>query len=1047
MANRNVEHAVRIALLAASAASVGVYAQGAFAQENELEQIIVTGSRIPQPNLEGTSPVSVIGAQEVALQGVTQVEDLINNLPQAFADQGGNISNGATGTATVNLRNLGADRTLVLVNGRRLPVGTPAAGGGSAADLNQIPAPLIERVEVLTGGASAVYGSDAVAGVVNFIMKTDFEGVQFDANTSFYNHKNDNDVADVVKARGFDLPGKYIGSDGDTTALSLLLGSNFADGRGNATVFIGYRKVDALLQSERDYSSCALGSNANGFTCGGSSTSFPGRFFSNNADGSDIYGTNPLEDEGIPCGPYIDENGEPAVNNCFPNAPARPNAALQDILANNGFTIADANGATRPFTASDIYNYGPLNYYQRPDETYSFSSFAHYDINDSATIYTELSFHDNRTVAQIAPSGLFGLIADIDCNNNPLLSAQQVNELCTAPTTYVPELNPDGSINYNGVGQHVSAITDGIASTFILRRNIEGGGRQDDLRNTSYRGVVGVKGTILDNWNYDVSGQYGTVVFAEMYLNDFSRVRSARAMDVIADDDGNPVCRSVVDGSDPNCVPYNIWSLNGVTPEALAYLQTPGFQEGNTQQKVVTATMASDLGAYGIKTPWSNSGIGIALGAEYREESLTLRTDQAFSTGDLFGQGGPQGSVDGGYNLKDFFVETRIPIAEGLFMAEQLGLNASYRYSDYSTGVTTDTYGIGLDWAPISSLKLRGSYQRAVRAPNVKELFDPQNLGLYDNDADPCAGTAPTATLAQCANTGVTSEQYGTILDNPAGQYNALFGGNPDLDPETSDSYTVGFVFTPSFVDGLSVTIDYFNIKVEDVISTIPPTTTLRNCLDTGDPAFCNLISRDGLGTLWALPEAQIVATNANLATWETSGVDLDVNYAMEVGAYGSMTMNLIGTYLDEFLQEPLKDQGEYDCAGLYGSGTCGTPLPEWRHKARVTWSTPWNLDLSLQWRYIDSVLFEKTSDNPLLRGDGVVRSVDRELDAQNYIDVTGSYTFLEGYTFRMGVNNVTDEDPPLSAQVGSGFGNGNTFPQVYDAFGRYVFIGLTAKF
>jgi len=975
MANRKITRAVRTALIAASTGAVA-YIPAGFAQDQELEQIVVTGSRIPQPNIEGTSPVSVIGAQEVRLQGVTQVEDLINNLPQAFADQGGNISNGASGTATVNLRNLGADRTLVLVNGKRMPAGSPR--GPVAPDLNQIPAPLIERVEVLTGGASAIYGSDAVAGVVNFIMNDNFEGVQIDANYNFYNHDNGNDDANItpiVRARGFQTAPNFV-NDGASYELSMLMGSNFADDKGNATVFLGYRNIDALLQSERSYSACALGSSAAGFSCSGSTTAFPARIFDLNATGTPT------------------------------------------------FMVADEAGNLRPRVATDVYNYGPLNYYQRPDERYSVAAFAHYDVTDSARVYTELSFHDDRTVAQIAPSGLFGVSATISCDN-PLLSANAVDTLCTR----------------HGLG------TDDTFDTIVQRRNVEGGGRRDDIRHTSYRGVVGLKGDLFDDkWTYDVFGQYGTVVYQETYQNDFSIARSQRALDVVADADGNPVCRSALNGSDPNCVPYDIWSLGNVTPEALAYLQTPGFQRGDTAQTVVGASLASNLGDYGIQVPTASSGVGVAFGAEYRQESLTLETDSAFTTGDLAGQGGPTIGLDGKFNVTDLYAEVRVPLIDEMPFAYSLSLNGSYRYSDYSNPIdeTTDTYGVGLEWAPIQDLKFRGSYQRAVRAPNVIELFQAQGLGLYDNSEDPCAGVAPSRTLAECQRTGVTAAQYGNILDNAAGQYNQLLGGNLDLIPETSDSYTIGLVFVPTFMDGLSLTVDYFSIKVEDVIATLDPTVSLTQCLDSGDPLFCDLIQRDSLGTLWLLPEAQIVATNINLSTYETSGVDVTVDYVLPIGDFGSLNFNMIGTYLDSFEIENIPGLGVYDCAGLYGAG-CGTPLPEWRHKFRTSWMTPWNLDVSLTWRYMDGVTFTRASGEALL--EGPFNAVDEELDSQNYIDLAASWTVFESYTLTFGVNNVMDEDPPVSAQVGAGFGNGNTFPQVYDAFGRYVFMGLSAKF
>lgn len=997
MANRNIERAVRVALFAAGAAGAGVHAPATLAQEQEIEQIVVTGSRIPQPNIEGTSPISVIGSQEIALQGVTRVENLVNNLPQAFADQGGNISNGATGTATVNLRNLGAGRTLVLVNGRRLPPGSPRPGG-EPPDLNQIPSPLIERVEVLTGGASAVYGSDAVAGVVNFIMKDDFEGVQLDANVNSYSHTNDSNVARFVQDASYPLPGTHITSDGDGYQLSLLMGSNFADDRGNATFYVGYREDDALRQSERDYSACALGSTtgASGayeFACLGSSTS-------NNERISGLSGT------------VIGLTGGGATRRV---------------------TMDDTTGAIRPFSLAqggDLFNYAPYNYYQRPDERWSAAAFANYNLTESATVYGEFMFHDDRTNAVIAPSGMFGFTANTDCNN-PLLGAAWTNAICTS----------------QGL-----APTDSRTLIF-QRRNVEGGGRDDDIRHTSYQGVVGVKGAIGDAWNYDVFGSYGTVAYSEVYRNEFSITRSQRALDVITDPaTGQPACRAFVDGSDPDCVPYNIWATNGITQEMLGYVQVPGFQKGETLLKALGATFSSDLGKYGIQSPWAASGIGFAVGVDYNEYSIDLETDTAFSTGDLAGQGGPTIGVGGGYNILSYFAEARVPIVEDVFLADTLSLNLSYRYSDYSDPIddSTDTYGIGLDWGPIESFKLRGSYQRAVRAPSVSEIYTAPGLGLYDMDSDPCGGATPVATLEQCARTGVTAAQYGDIESSPAAQYNALFGGSLDLKPETADTYTLGFVFTPTFLDGFSLSVDYFDIKVEDAIALAPSPLVLSNCLLTGNPVTCGRIHRDSEGSLWFLEEARIDTLNENIGEITTSGVDLDVNYSTEIGAFGSLSFNLIGTYLDEFTQEPLPGLS-YDCVGLYGQTYCGTPVPEWRHKFRVSWTTPWNLDLSVAWRFIDDVSLDRTDteqfpDEALLGG-GIVVPAEKTLDAQDYIDFAAAYTFMESYTVRLGMNNILDTAPPVSSKVGAGFGNGNTYPQVYDALGRYMFLGLTAKF
>jgi len=950
--------------------------------DDKVDRIEVTGSRIPSANLESTSPITTIDAAAIKVDGLRSVENLLNNLPQVFAAQGSAISNGATGTATVNLRGLGATRTLVLVNGRRLPAGSPRT---YAADLNQVPAPLIKRVEILTGGAGAIYGSDAVAGVVNFIMNDKFEGVQFEANTSFYQHDQGDDTgtAAMIRARGisnaeqFRIPGN-ISSDGKINDFNLLLGSNFANGKGNATFFINYKKEDALLQSERDFSACSLGNATTatgtstfngitfgaGFRCGGSSTSFPGRF----------------------------------------------------IVAAGNRTVANAAGNTRAWVAAnDQYNFGPLNYFQRPSERYGFNASANYELA-AGKLYSEFSFHDDRTVAQIAPSGLFGLDASganaISCAN-PLLSADWRRDL--------------GCVG-----------TAGTAEAFILRRNVEGGGRQDDLRHTSYRMVVGFKGEFAKIWNYDVFAQDGKVVFQETYKNDFSFSRSILAMDVIRDAGGNIVCRS-----GPPCVPYNIWSAAGVTPAALNYLQTPGFQKGDTQQKVYGFNVNADLGEYGWKLPSAKNGIGVSFGYESRQERLVLDTDTAFSTGDLFGQGGPTIGLGGGFNVKEYFGEFRAPLIEGAQMAQLLSLNGSVRRSEYSSGPKATSFGLGLEWSPVKEIRARGSYQEAVRAPNVIDLFTAQGLGLYDLPADPC-GPARTATLAQCQNTGITAATYGNaFLDSPAGQYNALFGGNPVVKPEESKSHTLGAVFTVG--RNFSASIDYFNIEVTKVIGSAPPGTILAQCLATGSAAFCGLITRDRFGSLWALPSGQIRALNQNLGSLKTSGIDFSADYFYKLPAYGNLKVNFTGTLLKANKTEPIPGLGEYDCVGYHGAN-CGVPSPEWRHKLRTTWETPWNLDMALTWRHIGKAEQEGASSNALLRNTALAPA-DRTMAERNYFDLAASYALTKKIMLRAGINNLLDKDPPLSGLVGAGSGNGNTYPQVYDALGRRVFFNLSVKF
>ena len=313
---------------------------------------------------------------------------------------------------------------------------------------------------------------------------------------------------------------------------------------------------------------------------------------------------------------------------------------------------------------------------------------------------------------------------------------------------------------------------------------------------------------------------------------------------------------------------------------------------------------------------------------------------------------------------------------------------------------------------------------------------------------DPCAGNVPgqlvpTATLAQCLQTGLSASKYGTaLIDSPAGQYNFLQGGNTGLAPETAKTYSVGIVLQP--MNNLSATLDYWNIKVENQIGIVPSATAITQCLNSGQ--FCNLIHRDVQGSLWLSGGGFVTGTNQNLGSIQTSGIDLTLNYTQPIQNYGSLGFSLIGTWLDTFTVEQIPGLGTYDCAGLYGN-TCGTPLPDWRHKFGVTWNTPWSWNAFLAWRYFSKVNIDSSSSNPQLNAP--YNAINGSLGAQNYIDLAFQWNATKNLTIRAGVNNVFDQDPPIidSAIAGPPFGNGNTYPQVYDTLGRNFFVNLTAKF
>lgn len=999
---RTIRERLLASTMIGGVALVAMTATPALAQDaqepaaTQLDEIVVTGTRIPQTNLVTTSPVTQVTGEDIDIAGVTRVEDLVNQLPQAFAAQNSTVSNGATGTATVSLRNLGADRTLVLIDGRRMGYGSP---NDAAADLNQIPGQLVERVEVLTGGASAVYGSDAVAGVVNFIMRRDFEGVQIDAQYGFYQHENDYDgvgnLRQVIQQRAqsnpsqFQLPDDNV-TDGESREITMIMGVNAPDGKGNLTAYAGYRNNNAVLGGNRDYSSCALGGfSGENFTCGGSGTSFPGSFISGNP-----------------------------------------------VTATVGGSEGTGNGTFVPYDgATGAYNFGPLNYYQRPDERYVLGALGRYEFNEHAEAFAQLMFTDYKSVAQIAPSGIFGNTTSLNCDN-PLLSAQQSAYIgCTA-----------------------AQIAAGDSVLFIpLRRNVEGGGRQDSIGYESYRAVVGLRGLITEGWNYDIAAQYSRVFLARTYLNDFSVARATRALDVV-DVGGTPTCRSVVDGTDPNCVPYDIFSPGGVTQEALDYLQIPLIQTGETTQQVVTAAVTGDLGLYGIRSPAAERGVQVAFGAEYRRDYLSSVTDVSFATGDGAGQGGPTIGFTGAVDTKDVFAEIQIPLAEGQAWADFASIDAAYRHSEYSTGISADTYKVGADYAPIADVRFRASYARAVRAPNVIELFQAQGFNLFDLDDDPCDFTDPngdgTGSAAACIGTNpwqVTAAQStGGVLTSPAGQYNFLQGGNPNLAAEESDTYTAGVVFSPSFLPGFNLSVDYFSIEVDGLISSIGALNTLSACYDNDILAACQLISRDTTtGSLW-LGNGNVIDTNVNIGSLKTSGVDVNANYGLDLAdfgqeAWGQLAFNFVGTWLKELETDTGLGfpNSVYDCAGFYAN-QCGVPNPEWRHRARATWISPWNVDLSATWRHYGEVEIGALGADGSLNNGGA--RIDRYFDAQNYFDLAATWQVRDNLMFRAGVNNVLDRDPPLSYSVGT-TGNNNTYPQLYDSMGRYFFFGLTADF
>jgi outer membrane receptor protein involved in Fe transport len=387
-----------------------------------------------------------------------------------------------------------------------------------------------------------------------------------------------------------------------------------------------------------------------------------------------------------------------------------------------------------------------------------------------------------------------------------------------------------------------------------------------------------------------------------------------------------------------------------------------------------------------------------------------------------------------------------------------LQLTGGYRTSNYSSAGDVQSWKYGVEWAPVEDIKGRASWQRAVRAPNVVELFFPQSIGLWGGQ-DPCSGPAPVLSAGECALTGVPGFAYGTVEPCPSAQCSGLFGGNPNLDPEVSDTESFGVVFTPTFFEGFSLTADWFDIEVEGAVGIIPQIDIINTCATTG--ALCGLIHRDPAANYSLVGNTSFVDSFlVNTGSFKTSGIDIEANYRTALadwgmGENGTLSLHFIGTWLDSFdlLNSPLPDDHEYSCKGLFGV-VCGTPIPEWRHAFRVTWSSAWDWDFTVNWRYLSDVHFDANQDDDKLNGICGAPCgdlSDDKIDAYNYIDVAVQWNVSEGVQLRAGMNNVFDKDPPFIDGNYLGissppFGNGNTYPQVYDSLGRVVFVGATVK-
>ena len=1021
--NRKLQFAIRAALAAAAAsASVPIAMSQTVASatatgtaaDTTLQEVVVTGSRLQQsPNDVSISPVTSVTALDIQQTGLVRSEDILNNLPQVIAEQSSGTSISSNGTATVSLRGLGSQRTLVLVNGTRL---MPGAGIGptvsSSADINQIPADLIERVDVLTGGASAVYGADAVAGVVNFVLNTHFEGVRIDANYGFGRHSNNNATElGYLSDANQPIPDSTVDA-GFNKDVSFLAGANFADGKGNATVYATYLKSAPAAGYQYDFAGCTLNTpdtlpGPGKLKCGGSSSSATGRFLLLGITAPSAVGV--LADNSVKAGGYV------------------------------------------PYTSADSYNYGALSYLQRAAERYTAGSFINYDVNDNTNVYSEFMYARNTSSAHYGPSGEFAFGTPvISCsapgtaNYNPLLSAQERGTLCN------PANIAANQAAFGGTGTDITL--------YLARRSVESGPRVDNYSSNSMREVLGVKGKFTDAISYDVYGQVGITQMEDIENGFLGQQQINNALQAVVDPKtGQPTCAATLTGADTNCVPWNIWAPGGVNAAQLKYLVVPSSYTIIAKEYLADGSVTADLGKYGIQIPTATTGLSVNLGAEYRSESYDFDPDYIFGNGFAAGGNGAQNPIHGGFHVAEVFTEGRIPIMNEKPGAYDLSADVGYRYSSYTSGFDTNTFKVGLEWAPVQDARLRAGFNRAIRAPSIGDLFSPAVIGA-GGTADPCwgkkaaDGTVNGHTLAFCENTGVTPGEFGNILANPAAQINTSLGGNPSLTPEIADTYTLGVVFQPTFLRGFVASVDYYRIVINNTIQSLTSNTVINNCGLSGDPKLCGLIHRGaGTGSLW-FNNTNFVNTNeVNIGTVSTKGIDLAAHYTLDIGAGGKLGFSMSGTRVLDFLTQPLPTGGAYDCVGYYGT-TCLAPTPAWRHVVNTTWASPWaGLDVTARWRYIGPVSSDRQSQDPQLSQTYFPGT--SHIGGYSYFDLSASIPAgSSGVTFRFGVNNLADKAPPVVANGNysdcpNTSCNDNTWVGTYDTLGRYLYAHVSAKF
>lgn len=1004
--------------------------------------IIVSGTRIARPNLDSPVPVTSVDATELLDDGAISLGDALNDLPSlrsTFSSSNSQRFIGTTGLSILDLRGLGTTRTLTLVNGRRH---VTASAGDFQVDVNTIPFELLERVDVITGGSSAVYGSDAIAGVVNFVLKRDFDGLELNGQAG-------------------------ISDRGDTPRYSIsgAWGRNFADGRGNIALAAEYTKIGNVLNSQRpDISGFGIG-----FT----------NFVTVDSD-DELSNADDNPDTVLQSNLFIDfiSEGGTVAQFCRTGSTAQPNScpggnAARYRFGEDGRLFRELN--TPQFGSSAVGGTGSslADGTLIPDvERYNINLLGHFDISNAVRPYFEAKYARIDSLSQGTPTFFNSFCGGL--NGLSGLNPSCTNGLEGSPFFVRfdnPFLNPaDAAIIRDQVQRELLAAfgAGSLASRsqgfFINRNNTDFGTRNDDVTRETYRAVVGVEGDIASNTRYDLSFTYGRFESSLAARNQYIFENARNAVDAARGADGTIQCRINVDADpsndDPACAPLNILGFGNVNQAALDYILTDATLNDRAEQYDVLGYISTDSSPY-FELP--GGPISAVIGGEYRREEAFSQPDELSASGATFFNAFSVFDPPA-LEVYEAFGELSIPVLADLPFAEELTFSGAGRVSDYNSGAgetgTTYAYNVNGVWSPVRDVRFRANYSRAVRAPTLSNLFSPATENfLFLND--PCEqeriDEGTSFREANCRAAGVPVD----FEDPVTGNRSVNQGGNPFLEAETSDSYTVGVIVEPRFFPGFSAAVDYYNIEVDKVIANISGNQILANCFDAPslDNQFCDLVAdRDATGAL-PLTGALNIAP-VNFAKLTAEGIDFDVRYNRTLENDDRLSFRVIATHVLDRTNFLDIDNPELPnrVKGELGD-------PEWAFNANAAYTRgPLTFSYSLRWideQFIGAAenYVPFTTECPT---DGIIPrttetctpgllvtappanpdfTAEVTYPVRAYHDLRLDYRVDEDFNFYFGVDNVTDELPPFGL-TGAGAGSG-----IFNNTGRFFYVGVNAGF